>query len=526
MLVGAQLGAYEIVRLLGQGATASVFEGRHTGLGKRVAIKILHEHLNRDDQTAARFLREGRVAARLQHPHVLEVIDLGQEDGFSWLVMEYLEGRDLRAELSEAGRLSLHESVALLLPVAAALAYAHGQGAVHRDIKPANVFLGRDELGRIAPKIVDFGLSKLHGLDETRPLTESEIVAGSVAYMAPEQTFGIARAGPAADQFSFGGVLYECLTGRAPFQARTFYELIERIREGRPQPPSAEVAGLPAGVDAIVLRALAQDPADRWPSLRALGAELIAFADEATRSGWHADFIDEPPRAGRVFASPRRTRAVTPQASLDVGPTCLPLPRPPGASPFFIKGLSYRGFVSMLNRTLPGGLEELAAALDDPALRDFLRQPFLASTRYDVLPFRPFSATLARLLGRPFADLVRAAASAQVRYDARTVFRQMFAGATLDNWEQRMPRLSAQYHYGFGRFVGVREGTDGVVVRHVGVPEYLAPWYAPMQAAYSEESARILGGKQVTSEMLPWEHEGEVDGLPTVTTGTRVRWHT
>src|SRR5271165_3927204 len=104
MLVGAQLGAYEVVRLLGQGATASVFEGRHKGLGKRVAVKVLHEHLNRDDQIAARFLREGRIAARLQHPHVLEVIDLGQEGGLSWLVMEYLEGRDLREELAGSGR--------------------------------------------------------------------------------------------------------------------------------------------------------------------------------------------------------------------------------------------------------------------------------------------------------------------------------------------------------------------------------------------------------------------------------------
>jgi tRNA A-37 threonylcarbamoyl transferase component Bud32 len=525
MLVGARLGAYEVVRLIGQGATASVFEGQHVGLGKRVAIKVLHEHLHRDDQIAARFLREGRIAARLQHPHVLEVVDLGQDGGLAWLVMEFLDGHDLKAELASAGRLSVEEAVSLLLPIASALAYAHAQGAVHRDVKPANVFLARDDVQRVLPKIVDFGLSKLQGLDDTKPLTESEIVAGSVAYMAPEQTYGIARAGAAADQFSFGAVLYECLTGHAPFQARTFYELIERIRESHPPPPSATVSTLPAGLDAVVLRALAADPAERWAGLRALGAELLAFADEGTRAGWHRDFVDEPSRAGRIFASPRPMRAAAPVRSAPPEAECPALPRRPGSSPFFIKGLSYRGFVALVGRTLPGGMNELEASIEDPDLRAFLRQPFLASSRYDILPFRPLTASLARLLGRPYGDLVRVAAAAQARYDARTVFRQMFAGATLDDWEQRMPRLGTQYYYGFGRFEGVREGPSTVVSRHSGVPEYLVPWYAPMQVAYGEEAARILGARDVSSELLPQERSGEVDGLPTVITSARLRWH-
>ncbi|MGH7297677.1 MAG: serine/threonine-protein kinase, partial [Polyangiaceae bacterium] len=164
MLVGCRLGAYELVRLVGQGGTASVFEGRHAVLGKRVAVKVLHEHLMSDDQLSARFLREGRVAAKMHHDHVLEVLDLGKEGACAWLVMEFLEGVDLREELLRVQRMTLDQALANLLPIASALAYAHGIGAVHRDIKPANVFLAHDARDRIVPKVVDFGLSKLTDL--------------------------------------------------------------------------------------------------------------------------------------------------------------------------------------------------------------------------------------------------------------------------------------------------------------------------------------------------------------------------
>jgi tRNA A-37 threonylcarbamoyl transferase component Bud32 len=526
MLEGVRLGAYQLIKLVGQGATASVFEGQHVALGKRVAVKVLHEHLLKDDQIAARFLREGRVAAQLHHDHVLEVLDLGQDGDLVWLVMELLEGHDLRTELERTGPLSLEDAVAHLLPIASALAYAHRQGAVHRDIKPANVFLGHDERGRIVPKVVDFGLSKLMGLDDERPLTESEIVAGSVAYMAPEQTYGIARAGPAADQFSFAAVLYECVTGHAPFRARTFYELIERIRASHASPPSVERPGLPPAFDAVVLRALAAEPGERWPSMRALGVELLAFADASTAEAWSADFVEQPARAGKLVASPRRLRAAPVARRVEGGgsePGCPPLPRPAGTSPFQIKGLPYRGLSRFIGRVLPGGLDELVDALEEPSLRTFVRQPFLASSRYDVLPIRPLLAVLARLLGRPFIELTRETAAAQARYDARTVFRQMFGGATLDDWHERATRFGAQY-YTFGRFEGKREGPGVALTIHEGVPEYLAPWYGPMQAAYAEETIRVLGGKNVKGEALPWHRSGELDGLVLVTTCTRTRW--
>ena len=526
-LVGAKLGAYELVRLVGHGATASVFEGVHTLLGKRVAIKVLHEHLTRDDQTAARFLREGRVAARLQHPHVLEVLDLGQEGSLAWLVMEFLDGRDLRQELVRRERLPLEEATALLLPIASALEYAHRLGAVHRDLKPANVFLARDELDRIVPKIVDFGLSKLEGLTEERRLTESEIVAGSVSYMAPEQTYGIARTSPDSDQFSFATVFYESVTGHAPFQARTFYELIERIRESHAKPPSEETSGLPKALDEVLMRALSANPTDRWPSMRKLGEQLLAFADAETSDAWRDEFVDSPDTVRNIIASPRGVRAAPPsQHDFDARKTdafCPPLPCAPGRSPFTIKGLPYRGFVYFATQVLPRGLEELLEGLEDDQLKDFVVQPFLASSRYDVLPLRPLTATLSQLLGRTFDVLVIKSAEAQARYDARTVFRHMFGGTSLDDWHERSARFGAQY-WGFGRVTAERERPGTVVLRHAGMSEYLAPWYAPMQRGYSAEIVRILGGQNVEAQTLPWVPSGEVDGLPTVTAATRVTW--
>lgn len=526
-LIGAKLGAYELTRLVGRGATASVFEGVHAMLGRRVAVKVLHEHLMLDEQITARFLREGRVAARLQHPHVVDVIDLGREGDVAWLVMEFLEGRDLRAELGRRGWLPVADAIALLLPIASALDYAHKQGALHRDLKPGNIFLARDELGRIVPKVVDFGLSKHHDLAEDEALTATETVAGSISYMAPEQTYGMSHAGAAADQFSFGAVIFECLTGRVPFTGRTFHELIQRIRLGKPRFPSQERDTVPRELDPIVLRALSSEPEARWPSVRALAAHLLPFTDAETRDAWHDEFVDAA--ADTVLtvttSGPATVPEAPPASAMRTTPAerCPPLPVSAGKSPFAIKGIAYRGFVYSASRALPGGFDELVDALDDAALREFILQPFLASSRYDVLPLRPLTASLAALLSQPFDVLVEAAAAAQARYDARTVFRQMFGGSTLDDWHERAVRFGVQY-YGFGRFEAAIEEPRSVVLRHTGVPEYLVPWYAPMQRGYSAETVRLLGGRDVVSETLAPQPSASVDRFDMLTTATHVSW--
>jgi serine/threonine protein kinase len=525
MLVGARLGAYELLRLIGRGATSSVFEGRHVVLGKRVAVKVLHEHLVNDVQLSARFLREGRVAARMHHDHVLEVIDLGREGDLAWLVMEYLEGEDLRGRLEHGVRLPLGEALDLLLPIASALAYAHGLGAVHRDIKPANVFLARDGRKRVVPKVVDFGLSKLDDLPESRPLTETDMVAGSVAYMAPEQTYGIGNAGPPADQFAFGCVLYECIVGHAPFRARTFFDLVEKVRGAKAPAPSGEVPSLPAAIDAIVRRAMAPEPDRRYPGMRALGADLLPYAEPATRETWNLDFVDPPPlRTSRPPASRSSTVPPVPAAVTVTAPhACPPLPRAAGQSPFQIRGMPYRGLAAFITRALPGGVAELCDALDDASLIDFLQQPFLASSTYDVLPIRPVMATLAHLLGRSFEELVVTTTRNQARFDGRTVLREMVGAVSLDDWHERAARFGEEY-YTFGGIEGTRVGERHVILRHHGVPAYLEAWYGPMQAAYVDELARVLGGKNVRTERLPVEPWRPKDGLPTVVTGAHVHW--
>ena len=185
--------------------------------------------------------------------------------------------------------------------------------------------------------------------------------------------------------------------------------------------------------------------------------------------------------------------------------------------------MSYRGFASMVSRVLAGGVEELADAVDDASLRDFLSEPFLASSLYDVLPLRPLFATLARMLGASFDDLVATSSTAQARYDAKASFRELFGGITLADWHEKSPRLVALY-YNFGHGEATRVDARHAIVRHHGVPAYLAPWFAPMQCAYSEETVRLIGGKNVRTEVLPWEPFLETDGLPTVVTGAHVYW--
>ncbi len=158
---GVRLGPYEIGQVIGHGATASVFEAMHVDLGKRVAIKLLHEHLAADTQIATRFLREGRVAARLHHPNIVSVLDVGTADGTPYLVMELLTGDDLRVLLADVRILSVEHALGFLFPIISALAHAHERGVIHRDLKPANIVLSRDARQEIVPKLVDFGLSKI-----------------------------------------------------------------------------------------------------------------------------------------------------------------------------------------------------------------------------------------------------------------------------------------------------------------------------------------------------------------------------
>lgn len=286
----------------------AVYEARHESLGKRVAIKTLLPEMAEKPEIAARFMREGQAAARIRHPHVVDVYDVGSADGFTWLVMELLDGSDLEALLESKERLGVAETIALLLPVISALDAAHREGVFHRDLKPANIFLSRDSIGRVHPKVVDFGISKIVEEGAGFELTRSAAVLGTPYYMAPEQVHSIKRTDARSDQYSLGVILYECLTGQRPFSGESLFELMTAITTRDATRPDAIVDAIPAGVCDVIVRAMRREPSERFASVRELGQALYSFADGLTRALWASEF-GAPSSSARN--TPEDSRAAT-----------------------------------------------------------------------------------------------------------------------------------------------------------------------------------------------------------------------
>jgi serine/threonine-protein kinase len=528
-LRGARFGQHEVVRLVGHGATASVFEARHVTLGKRVAVKVLHDHLAATSDYAARFVREGQVAAQLHHPSIVDVIDVGVENGMPYLVMELLEGHDLRAELDARMKLSVPAALAVFLPLASALSHAHGRGALHRDVKPANVFLARDHRGDIVPKLVDFGLSKIVGdAKDKSPLTADDVVVGTLLYMAPEQTYSSNAATAKSDQYSLAAILYEALTGRPPFEGDGFYALLEAIRNAPIPPPSLIDPRLPEDLDGVVMRALARNPDKRWPSVREFAQALVPFADEATRLVWARDFSGEAPISAPSVSREQVTATAAATAATMAATSSVrrvePLPCAPGASGFHIKGIAYRGIIQFVERALPGGMDSLCDALDDDRVKDFVRQPFLATSWCDILPLVPICVALARIVQQPLDAFVRAGTMAQARFDVKTVFKWMAETThSVADLGDKLPRFGARY-YDFGKADGWVEAPGHFVNRQTMVPAYVLPWFLPMHAAYTEETARLRGATHAEASERRVVPEGTNRGLPTVTVETDLRF--
>jgi tRNA A-37 threonylcarbamoyl transferase component Bud32 len=286
---GAQLGRYRVLRRIGSGGMATVYEAEHGDLEKRVALKTLHPALSVDPEARARFLREGRAAARIRHPHVVEVFDVGQEGDTLYLVMEHLAGEDLGTLLGREGSLPVERLVDLVLPVIAAVMTAHEAGVVHRDLKPENIFLARARNGNTVPKVLDFGISKLSGAGAGPRLTGSAAMLGTPVYMSPEQ----ARSGHVdarSDQYALGVILYECATGVLPFQAPELYPLLHAIVQGEHRPPRSLRPELPDALEVVIERAMHRDADARFASLRELGQALLPLASRTGRGVWREVF--------------------------------------------------------------------------------------------------------------------------------------------------------------------------------------------------------------------------------------------
>ncbi len=308
------LGRYRLVRVLGRGSMGVVYEALDERLGRTVAVKtVLRSHLDNESTShdyAARFVREAQAAARLSHPNIVTVYDFGEHDDLSYIVMEFVSGREL-ADLFRSGhRFTLVEALQIMAELLDALAYAHAQGVVHRDIKPANVLV--DQAGRV--KLADFGVARLSSgaTDRTMPGT----LVGTPQYMSPEQILG-QGVGSRTDIFAAGVVLYQFLTGRQPFQGGGMFEVQRRILQEEPKPPSQVFTGLPAALDAIVSRALAKLPEDRYETAAAFALDLRRVA---------AEFLPQAPHQ-----QPRPGPATSAGVNLQLqatAPTASPSPAP------------------------------------------------------------------------------------------------------------------------------------------------------------------------------------------------------
>ncbi len=260
-------GRYWVEKQLGSGAMGVVYRAKDGRLDRSVALKELPGWLSNNEEYVARFRREAQALARLTHPYIVQVHDLIEERGRLWLVLEYVEGGTLAAHLT-GRRMPVAEAAKLASQIARGLAFVHGKGIIHRDLKPANILL----TGGGEPKISDFGIAKLA---ETSALTQEGSSVGSPRYMSPEQATGGA-VDARSDVYSLGITLYEMLTGRVPFEGDTSSVLAQQIVQP-PPPPRERAPEIPAGLEALVLRMLAKDPAARPRDMTAVANSLEAF---------------------------------------------------------------------------------------------------------------------------------------------------------------------------------------------------------------------------------------------------------
>ena len=306
----------------------AVFEAEHTLLEKRVAIKVMLP--DRDpvvaEQMSARMVREARAASATGHRNITQVTDMGWvRKGSLFVVMEYLDGATLRDILDERGVFPVDRTAGLMSQVLAGLDVVHRKGIVHRDLKPENLMLVQDDEGQEVVKILDFGISKLLSDERKVNLTSTGLVIGTPQYMSPEQARNSAEIDRRTDIYSVGAIAYHLVTGTLPHQQETISALIAAVLTAPVDPPSKRRAGLPASLDAVLLRALSRDPRDRYPDARAFREALRPFVEPgpAWTEGTHARA-----RAGASSSAPDTTSPTPPE-----GERSAESPAPPSLFP-------------------------------------------------------------------------------------------------------------------------------------------------------------------------------------------------
>jgi tRNA A-37 threonylcarbamoyl transferase component Bud32 len=268
-------GRYEVEELVGHGGMSSVYKAHDALLERNVALKILHEQYNADEEFVERFKREARSVAQLQHPNIVTVIDRGEEDGRQYIVFEYIDGENLKELVVKRGRLDVREALEIAVEVARALAFAHGHGLVHRDVKPQNVLLNGD--GRA--KVTDFGIARSVDVEG---MTSTGMVLGTSNYIAPEQASG-EPVDAHTDVYALGVVIYELLAGEVPFPGESFVAVAMKHVHEPPPNVLEKRPEVPLRVAAAIDRALEKNPEERFPTMDAFAAELEACLAELDR---------------------------------------------------------------------------------------------------------------------------------------------------------------------------------------------------------------------------------------------------
>jgi serine/threonine protein kinase len=291
--IGGRLGKYQILSEIGRGGMAIVYRAFDPGLQRYVALKVLSPRLATEENVMRRFEREATTAANLKHPNIVMIYDVSSSDGFHFIVMELLEGRTLREEIRAVGALPPARVAPISAQLASALDYAHQQGLIHRDVKPSNIIVGPGDHATLT----DFGL--VRAMRASR-LTEAGSALGTLDYMPPEQLSGD-DVDWRSDVYSLGVVVYEALTGQAPFSADTPYSLMRKVMYEPPPRVSITAHGLPPAVDRAVMQAMAKSPTDRF---RTAGEFAAAFYQSLC--GEELELVDSVGQEFRLYRGATR----------------------------------------------------------------------------------------------------------------------------------------------------------------------------------------------------------------------------
>ena len=337
-------GRYELQRHIARGGMADVYLARDVMLDRPVALKVLFPELSRDRSFVDRFRREAQAAANLSHPNIVSVFDYGEEEGYSFIVMEFIDGRPLSQVIRSDGPLDPERSAEIAAAAADALFCAHRSGVVHRDVKPGNVLI--DSMGHV--KVADFGIAR--ATDADQDLTQTGSVMGTATYISPEQATGD-RVDPRSDVYSLGVVLYEMVVGRPPFQAESTMAIALKHVNELPPPPSTLKADLPPEIEAIILHSLAKDPDERYATAEEQRADLLRYLNGkpiAAPLALGASTADEPTMAQATVALSRQqgTQVLTRQQETAVATD--PEARESKTAPYVITLLVLLGILGVL----------------------------------------------------------------------------------------------------------------------------------------------------------------------------------